>query len=128
MMIESFLFKQIVREFDSFILLTEAMGERIGIPVVKRMVVEGIYDPLDDPPSTEAVSENDDTFTILYTGTLAARYGIVDLLQAFENLDDPKARVWICGDGDTRPMIESIAEHEPRLQYFGQVPRPRALE
>lgn len=126
--VESFLFRKLVRGFDSLIFLTDAMGERIGIPVQKRMVVEGIYDPRDDPPSTEAASAGDDTFTILYTGTLAARYGIVDLLQAFEDLGAPEARLWICGDGDTRPAIESMTRHEPRLQYFGQVPRSRALE
>ena len=126
--VESFLFRKLVRGFDSFIFLTDAMGERIGIPVEKRMVVEGIYDPHDDPPSTETASDGDNTFTILYTGTLAARYGIVDLLQAFEDLDAPEARLWICGDGDTRPTIESMAGREPRLQYFGQVPRSRALE
>lgn len=127
-MVESFLFRKIVRGFDSFIYLTDAMGDRIRIPVEKSMVVEGIYDPQDDPPSAEAASEGDDTFTILYTGTLAARYGIIDLLQAFEDLDAPGARLWICGDGDTRPVIESMAGREPRLQYFGQVPRSRALE
>ena len=126
--VESFLFRKLVRGFDSLIFLTDAMGERIGIPVEKRMVVEGIYDPQDDPPSTEAGNAGDDTFTILYTGTLAARYGIVDLLKAFEDLDAPEARLWICGDGDTRPAIELMTGDEPRLRYFGQVPRARALE
>jgi glycosyltransferase involved in cell wall biosynthesis len=126
--IESFLFGKIVRGFDSFIFLTDAMGERMGIPVEKRMVVEGIYDPQDDPPSTEAVSEGDHIFTILYTGTLAARYGIGDLLQAFNDLGAPEAQLWICGDGDTRPVIESLAKCEPRLKYYGQVARVRAQE
>lgn len=126
--VESFMFRKLVRGFDSFIFLTDDMGERIGVPVEKRIVVEGIYDPEDDPPSTEAASAGDDTFTILYTGTLGARYGIIDLLQAFEDLDAPEARLWICGDGDTRPTIESMAMREPRLQYYGQVPRSRALE
>lgn len=126
--IESFLFRRVVRSFDSFVFLTDAMGDRIGIPPEKRIVVEGIYDSQDDPQSFEATSEVDGTFTILYTGTLAVRYGIVDLLKAFEGLDAPEYRLWICGDGDTRSLIESIARHEPRLLYFGQVPRSRALE
>lgn len=126
--VESFLFRKLVRDFDSFIVLTDAMGKRIGISNEKRMVIEGIFDPQDDPSSIETARGGDDAFTILYTGTLAARYGIVDLLQAFKDLDAPEARLWICGDGDTRPVIESMAGHEPRLQYFGQVPRARALE
>lgn len=125
--VESFLFRKIVRGFDSFVFLTDAMGERIGIPADKRIVVEGIYDPQDD--SAVQVTEHVDSgaFNILYTGTLAARYGILDLLHAFEELNDPDARLWICGDGDTRPAIEAMAQREPRVRYFGQVPRDKAL-
>lgn len=126
--IESFLFRKIVRRFDSFIFLTDAMGDRIMVPAEKRMVVEGIYDPKDDPPSTDATNEGNNTFSILYTGTLAERYGILDLLLAFKTLDAPDARLWICGDGDARPHVEAMAQNEPRLHYFGQVPRARALE
>lgn len=125
--IESFLFRKIVRGFDSFVFLTDAMGERLEIPLAKRIVVEGIFDTKDDPKGTEVGPQDEDGFNILYTGTLAARYGIVDLLTAFEGFSRNDARLWICGDGDTRSVIENLAQRDPRVRYFGQVPRAKAL-
>lgn len=125
--IESAIFRQIVQGFDSFVFLTDAMGDRIGIPAEKRMVVEGIFDPLNDLPEGAPVDLEDDAFVVLYTGTLAARYGIGDLLEAFEHFDNPKAQLWICGDGDTRHLIDEMAQRDPRIRFFGQVPRAKAL-
>jgi glycosyltransferase involved in cell wall biosynthesis len=125
--IESALFRRVVRGFDAFVFLTDAMGERLGIPCERRIVVEGIFNPQDDPREAKDKACAEDGFNILYTGTLAARYGIVDLLEAFERLEVSDARLWICGDGDTRPMIESMASRDPRIRYFGQVSRPQAL-
>lgn len=125
--IESFLFRRIVRNFDSFILLTDAMGEKLGIPVERRMVVEGIFNHQDDPKKTNNEAPDDGVFKILYSGTLAERYGIVDLLTAFNQIKHLNAQLWICGDGDTRSAIEGIASSDPRVCYFGQVPRAQAL-
>lgn len=126
--VESALFRRIIAKFDSLVFLTDAMGERIGIPAHRRIVVEGIYDPMGDSGDHTDQPALPKDFRILYTGTLAERYGIVDLLEAFEAFEAPDARLWICGDGDTRAQIEALANRDPRVTYFGQVPRARALE
>jgi len=126
--IESLLFRKLIADIDCFVLLTDAMGDRLGIPPARRVVVEGIFDPIDDEDAAATPSERPaDEFPILYTGTLAARYGISDLLDAFERLERPEARLWICGDGDARPRLESLAARDVRVTYFGQVSRSQAL-
>lgn len=125
--VESMLFRKVVRSFDSFVFLTEAMGERLKIPADRFIVVEGIFDPQDNGRDSDAEAPADDGFNILYTGTLAARYGIVDLLTAFGRIDRADARLWICGDGDTRTAIEDMAKKDTRIRYFGQVPRAQSL-
>lgn len=126
--IESFLFRKLIADVDCFVLLTDAMGDRLGIPQTQRIVIEGIFDPVEDADATTTPPERPaDEFPILYTGTLAARYGISDLLDAFERLERPEARLWICGDGDTRPRLEALAARDARVTYFGQVSRSSAL-
>ena len=125
--VETVIFRRIVRGFDSFVFLTDAMGDRIGIPSEKCIVVEGIYDQLHDSIEQEPEIIDDDGFVILYTGTLATRYGVLDLLHAFEQVDIAEAKLWICGEGDARDVIEKMAASEPRIRYFGQVPRAKAL-
>lgn len=126
--IENILFRMLIADVDCFVLLTDAMGDRLGIPLARRVVVEGIFDPLEDEDAATTPSERPaDEFPILYTGTLAARYGVSDLIDAFEHLDRPEARLWICGDGDTRPRLEAQAARDARITYFGQVSRSQAL-
>jgi len=126
--VETLVFRKLIASVDCFVLLTDAMGDRLGIPPERRVVVEGIFDSTDETSESYIPSEPPSgSFPILYTGTLAARYGIVDLLDAFELLDLPQANLWICGDGDCRSQVEKLARHDNRVKYFGQVSRTQAL-
>jgi len=64
---------------DGYILLSEAMKERLPVGKKPYIVVEGIYNPEEDNSNVEKEHQK----TILYTGDLGRRYGIVDLLKAF---------------------------------------------
>src|SRR5690606_28854588 len=66
--------------------------------------------------------------TILYTGTLAKRYGIVHLLEAFALIKDQDYRLWICGDGDARDEVNEKVRMDPRITYFSQISRERVLK
>lgn len=125
--VEAHIFRRVIRKFDSFVLLTDEMGNRLGIPKQRRIVVEGIYDPANDAVQTSQASIESNEFVVLYTGTLAARYGIGDLLEAFACLDLPQARLWICGVGDALPRVTELVASDDRVRYFGQVTRTEAL-
>ncbi|WP_280551806.1 glycosyltransferase [Halomonas sp. 25-S5] len=125
--IESILFRYAVQGFSTFVFLTDAMGDRLGVPPARYVVVEGIYNPIDDLVTEKSEEPVKSGFIILYTGTLAERYGIVDLLKAFQMIDLSDAQLWICGDGDARSRVEDIASSDSRVFYYGQVTRSQAL-
>ncbi|GAB1478808.1 hypothetical protein MASR2M74_13630 [Paracoccaceae bacterium] len=104
--IESFLFRKLIADVDCFVLLTDAMGDRLGIPPARRVVVEGIFDRVEDEDAAGTPSERPaDAFPILCTGTLAARFEISDMLDVFGRLEALAAR---CGGEAHTPTPRSV--------------------
>lgn len=123
--INSMLFYVLAPRFDYFVVLTLPMAEKLMLSNDQFTVVEGVYDPSYETTSPVWSTEAGRIF--IYTGTLAARYGIRDLLQAFAELDNPNARLWICGDGDAKQSVIKAAENDQRIIYYGLVSRSEAL-
>ena len=109
-----------MHQIDSFVLLTEHMND-----IIKSRhycVVEGIA------TSSESDRTEDPSFqSILYSGTLDKRYGIDNLLQAFQKIDSKNARLYICGVGDGQEIVEKTAQHDRRICYMGLVSRNEIL-
>jgi len=110
---------------DGYVLLTKYMAD--NLPQGKRWtVVEGIFnDQANTAPAPEAVS---DKRVILYTGTLARRYGILRLLEAFGLTDNKNYLLVVCGDGDTKEDINLAAEKDNRIIYKGSIDRAEVLK
>ena len=108
---------------DSFVLLTEQMAEylRIRVPYV---VMEGIstLQTLKDRKGECGIK------TVLYTGTLHKRFGILNLVSAFEGIEDPSYRLVICGTGDSEAEIRESAQRDARIEFKGQMRREDILE
>lgn len=58
---------------------------------------------------------------IAYTGTLARKYGILDLLHAFEQMQDKNCELHICGDGDAVEEVVKASQTNPHICYHGAV-------
>lgn len=118
-------FYRVCEGIDYFVTLTEHMAKRLKL-IDRYVVIEGIFDGNSDDFDRSWPAEGGPVFA--YTGTLASRYGIMDLLSAFAALDIPTARLRICGDGDARPFVEAAANQDKRITFYGQVSRPQALK
>lgn len=105
---------------DSFVVLTDYMKEPLKIDQRPYVVVEGIVSQtkLDVNSSETKHGEASQRF-VLYTGTLAIKYGIMDLVTEFRRIKDHTIQLVICGDGDARETIEEIALEDQRIQYKG---------
>lgn len=125
--VESRIFYNLVRYVDGFVLLTNFMAEKINIRDDQYTVVEGIADDQGSLNVSQPLS-HPERRVFLYTGTLAARYGIVDLVKAFTHVKNQHVELWICGEGDGREEVEKAAKKDKRLRYFGQVSREKARE
>jgi len=100
---------------DGYILLTKYMAERLPIGNKPWMVMEGIYNINNNIPDVPKESYK----TILYTGNLGKRYGILDLLEAFKKIESPDYRLWFCGNGDGLAEIVKSQKTDQRIEYFG---------
>lgn len=112
-------------EYDGYVYLTEAMAEVVA-PGKPFVVMEGIAGVPDDPGA--GAVQKDMPPAIMYAGMLHEKYGIPQLLDAFENLKDDSVELWLFGDGTAVPRIQRCAEENPRIRYFGKVSRQEILE
>ena len=64
---------------------------------------------------------------ILYTGTLARRYGIMNLLHAFNKMQVANIKLVICGSGDCESEILKAAYSNPNIIFKGLIEREQIL-
>lgn len=113
-------------QVDGYILVSKYMTERLPTENKKLTVVEGIFN--DERDGSFQQENKSDKKIILYTGTLAKRYGILGLLEAFKQIRNDNYRLVICGDGDAREDILLAAAMDQRIIYKGSIDRPEVLK
>lgn len=107
---------------NSFVILTQQMKEPLHIGTRPYIVVEGISN---DKWINSDVPEKK---SILYTGTLHKRFGILTLLEAFSLIENPDVELWICGGGDAKDAVEAASQKDSRIRFFGYVTKEKAQE
>lgn len=112
---------------DGFVLLSEFMTERLPIKPKPFIVVEGIWSGQCDVHNQTGIVCND-KFKILYSGTLALRYGIRTLVEAFRLLPNTDSELIICGKGDGEEYVKATAVIDTRIKYLGQLTRNEVLD
>lgn len=116
--------KKLLNEVDTFVLLSDHMHRPLKVNNRPWVRIEGVFNNED----LIIEQKKEKLKTILYSGTLAKRYGIMNLLEAFSMIADENYRLWICGDGDTKRELEKISTTDKRICYFGQVEREQVLK
>lgn len=117
---------RLFRHVDSYVLLSKYMADRLPVGDKPWTVVEGIYNSVTDDVK---VGERDiNEKWILYSGTLAQRYGVLNLVNAFTLLHNSDYRLIICGAGGAQAEICDKAKEDPRIIYKGQLPREEVLK
>jgi hypothetical protein len=108
---------------DNFVLLSKYMLEHLNIGNRPYVIVEGIYDHSSETP----IVSKEIYKTIFYSGTLAKKYGILHLLNAFTEIKDVNYRLWVCGEGDAKDKVIEYAKKDGRIVYMGQLPRQEVI-
>lgn len=112
-------------EYDGYIYLTEAM-KNIVAPDKPYIVMEGIADVSN--VSLEVGFEKATPRAVMYAGMLHEKYGIINLLDAFEKLNVSDTELWLFGNGTAVEEIKSRASKNSKIKYFGAVEREVILE
>lgn len=113
--IDSWFIRKGLKCIDSYVLFSAYMKEKIQIGSALWTQVEGIY--CNDVQVGQIEREHHKT--ILYSGSLSRRYGILDLVDAFSRIEDDNYRLWICGGGDALEEIKQRQLQDSRIQYLG---------
>ncbi len=112
---------RLIKKFDDYVLFTVFMAQRLNLSRLKFLVIEGIVNSNDfegiQPYYTGKKR------IVLYAGTLAKRYGIMDLVDAFNLIELTNVELWICGSGDASGVISDLSLINPKFRYFGNVNR-----
>ena len=110
------------KNFDSYILLTKYMAEKMGVQEKPYIVVEGFS----DPESYEFEQKKSDKKVLMYCGALSDVYNITTLLEAFQ-LSEIDAELWLFGGGTREKEVREAAEKDSRIKFFGKVTREELL-
>lgn len=125
--ISSLIFKEneeVYNLVDGYVLLAPDMRERLLVGNKPWLHMEGIYNPEADDIKVTKSTER----TILYTGNICKRYGILNLLNAFEKIKDPNYRLWIRGNGDTLDEIKRRMAQDSRIKYFDRMSKKELMK
>ncbi|MGN1168978.1 MAG: glycosyltransferase [Acutalibacteraceae bacterium] len=104
--------------YDGYVYLTDAMHGVVA-PDKPYIVMEGIADKPSFDIKTPAKKSS--PRAIMYAGMLNIRYGIINLLDAFENMNNTDAELWLFGTGTAVDEITARAKNNSRIKYFGQM-------
>lgn len=126
--VDKSVFYTLVRSVDYFVLLTKHMAVKLNVDIRKVAVIEGIASQ--DSGCLSAIPERgaSGVRSFLYTGTLAGRYGIRDLIDAFVRIESDEVELWVCGEGDCREYVTEASIRDGRIKYFGQLERSEAVK
>lgn len=111
-----------IENVECFVLLTKQMADYLHISK-PYCVVEGIASK-----SQQIERKENSKKTILYTGTLHQKFGVMNLVKAFSQIESPDYQLVICGIGDSEKAIREAAEKDSRISFLGQLPRSEVLE
>jgi len=114
---------------DGFILLTKAMANKVIFNQQPYEIIEGLFTPTSNSYNDSILQDNsDDIKTILYSGTLAKRYNIINLVHAVSNIQDKTIRLQICGSGNSKDEILKLAEKNSRIEFLGELSREEVMK
>ena len=126
--IECKLIEKMQKYVDSYVLLTKHMADSLEIKDKPYVVIEGMVNSKEhDLIHEQKDVDNNRLITILYTGTLNKKYGIIDLLEAFKLIQKENYRLQICGTGEARTEIIEMAKLDERIDFRGRVSREEAV-
>lgn len=115
---------KIIHNCTGYVLLTEAMAERVRPGAKPYLVIEGQVDSAMEEQSN-CLENKWSGLNCVYAGGLHKKYGIETLVKAFILADVPNSLLHIYGDGDFAPELRQITNEH--IHYHGIVPNSEVV-
>ena len=119
--------KKNMKFVDSYVVLTKFMLDFLdkSKPYV---VIEGISSDIFSFGYKDLKYNEDNIKTVLYSGGLYEKYGVIDLITSFEMLRNVNYRLIICGSGDAEDTIREACKRDRRIIFKGLLRRDEILD
>lgn len=118
-----FRIQHLEKSVDRYVLYAKPMADFLKLKDGTWMVMEGSYD---SAQQADALTEQPEKKTIMYSGVLDLRYGIPELLDAMKLLDD-SYELWLTGSGNAAELIKERAAEDSRIVFYGYLPSRQDL-
>lgn len=119
--------KLVIRRCSGYILLTEAMNDRLNPKGKPYVILEGHAD-IAMGEKTPSLEKKQKPRVCLYAGGVSRRYGLENLVEGFRMADIPNAQLHIYGPGDYVPDLEAVARKDSRIFYGGMLLNAQIVE
>lgn len=117
--------QHLMKSIDKYILYSKHMAEFLKLKDGSWTVMEGSInenDVIDD-----VVEKDKDVISVMYSGVCDLRYGIPELLDAFDLIKEKIYELWITGAGNAVSLIKERAEKDSRIKFYGFLPSRKDL-
>ena len=114
-----------MKYIDGYVILTKYMSDALNIKA-PTVVMEGISTHLFEDINRLSVEKG--IKSILYSGGLIEKYGVLNLVQSFRKLTEDNYRLIICGAGNAESEIIQASQLDKRIIFKGLMNREEVLQ
>ena len=109
------------RELDEYIVLTKKLNDLYNISNKPYIIIDGVNEPCSAGESKYKI----DGDYIYFGGSLMRRYGVYNLIEAFNNLNNPNLRLVLCGHHEEPDLKDNIKIEN--ILYLGALPNEEVM-
>lgn len=117
----------VINKCDGYVLLTQAMNDRLNPKNKPYVILEGHAD-ITMAEKTPSLEKKKSPRVCLYAGGVSKRYGLGDLVEGFRQADIQNAELHIYGPGSYVEELKTIAAADPRIIYGGMLLSSQIVE
>lgn len=107
-----------MKDVDGYVLLTKNMKNVLPVGDKPYIVREGIIEKIDE---IEPLEKDSNEINVVYTGKMYENFGVKNLIDSFEYIEDSRYRLILCGSGDCDDYAKAAALKDKRIVPLGQV-------
>jgi glycosyltransferase involved in cell wall biosynthesis len=125
--VESFYVHNVVSIFHGVVWFAPLMREVLKVKKdTKEIIIEGIASNV-NINIVEKKEMNEKKY-VLYAGSLNSNFGIQNILEAFNMINDNDIKLLIFGSGELESYIRNIAKQKSNIEYGGMISRDELFE